>query len=156
MTPAIDLANAAAIEYTVHSYHHDPSSQSYGMEAAERLNLSPDQVFKTLVTESPDGELLVGIVPVAKQLNLKALASAAGVKKVAMADKSKVQRVTGYLLGGVSPLAQKKSLRTFLDNSADAYPTLYVSAGRRGLEIELRPADLCELTAATCCALANA
>ncbi|RBP49384.1 Cys-tRNA(Pro) deacylase [Arenicella xantha] len=149
MTPAIDLAEASSTAYTVHSYQHDPHSQSYGTEAAEQLGLTPDQVFKTLVTTCPNGELIVGIVPVSKQLNLKALASAAGVKKIEMADKQKVQRVTGYLLGGVSPIAQKKPLRTFLDSSANKHATIYVSAGRRGLEIELSAADLCRLTNAS-------
>ncbi|SET89636.1 Cys-tRNA(Pro)/Cys-tRNA(Cys) deacylase [Marinobacter segnicrescens] len=149
MTPAVDLVRKEGIAHTLHEYAHDPKSESYGTEAAEKLGLDPDQVFKTLVAETDTGELVVAIVPVSGSLNLKQLAKAARAKKAAMADKQKVQRTTGYVLGGVSPLGQKKALRTVIDESAQAFDSIHVSAGRRGLEIELAPADLADLTRAS-------
>jgi Cys-tRNA(Pro)/Cys-tRNA(Cys) deacylase len=149
MTPAIDLLKKAGAEHRVHSYSHDPKAASYGLEAAEKLGLNPAQVFKTLLAASEKGELLVAVVPVAGSLDLKALAQAAGVKKVEMADPQAAQRSTGYLLGGISPLGQKKRLRTFIDSSARAQPSIYVSAGRRGLEVELAAATLAEHTSAS-------
>lgn len=149
MTPAIELVRKAGIAHQLHEYDHDPKSESYGTEAAEKLGLDPDRVFKTLVVETDAGELVVAIVPVSTSLNLKRVAKAAGAKKVAMADKQKVQRTTGYVLGGVSPLGQKKALKTVIDESAQAFDTIHVSAGRRGLEIELAPADLASLTRAS-------
>ncbi|MBD7976294.1 Cys-tRNA(Pro) deacylase [Serpens gallinarum] len=137
MTPAIDLLKKARADHQVHSYHHDPKSASYGLEAAEKLGLVPERVFKTLLAVSEKGELLVAVVPVAGTLDLKALAQAAGVKKAEMADPVAAQRATGYLVGGISPLGQKKRLRTFIDESARTHPTIHVSAGRRGLEVEL-------------------
>ena len=137
MTPAIDLLKKARVEHRVLSYSHDPKAASYGLEAAEKLGLEPARVFKTLLAASEKGELLVAVVPVAGTLDLKALAHAAGVKKTDMADPAAAQRSTGYLLGGISPLGQKKRLRTFIDESAKQYPSIYVSAGRRGLEVEL-------------------
>ena len=148
MTPAIDLLKKAKAMHQVHSYHHDPKAASYGLEAAEKLNLPPAQVFKTLLAASEKGELLVAVVPVVGTLDLKALAQAAGVKKADMADPVAAQRATGYLLGGISPLGQKKRLRTFIDESAQQFPNLYVSAGRRGLEVQLEPAVLAQLTQA--------
>lgn len=137
MTPAIDLLKKNRAEHRVLSYSHDPKAASYGLEAAEKLGLEPARVFKTLLAASEKGELLVAVVPVAGTLDLKALAHAAGVKKTDMADPAAAQRSTGYLLGGISPLGQKKRLRTFIDESAKQYPSIYVSAGRRGLEVEL-------------------
>ena len=119
---------------------------SYGLEAADKLGVSPAQVFKTLVVSLDGKQLAVGIVPVDCQLGLKQIAKAAGAKKAAMAAPEAVERSTGYVLGGVSPLGQKKRLPTFIDASAKAWPTLYVSAGRRGLEIELSPDDLAALS----------
>ena len=148
MTPAIDLLKKARAEHRVHSYTHDPKAASYGLEAAEKLGLNPSQVFKTLLAASEKGELLVAVVPVAGSLDLKALAHAAGVKKAEMADPQAAQRSTGYLLGGISPLGQKKRLRTFIDQSAQQHATIYVSAGRRGLEVELSAATLAEQTRA--------
>jgi len=130
----------------VHSYEHDPKSASYGLEAAEKLGLDPQQVFKTLLASSEKGELLVAVVPVVGTLDLKALAHAAGVKKCEMADPAAAQRATGYLVGGISPLGQKKRLRTFIDESAQNFATIHVSAGRRGLEVELAAAVLAEHT----------
>lgn len=146
MTPAILLLEKNKIIHIVHSYNHDPRAVSYGLEAAEKLGLAVEQVFKTLLVSTETGELLVAVLPVHAQLNLKALASAAGVKKVEMADPQRAQRVTGYLVGGISALAQKKALRTFLDSSAEQLSTLYISAGRRGLEVELSAIDLLQLT----------
>jgi Cys-tRNA(Pro)/Cys-tRNA(Cys) deacylase len=137
MTPALDLLKKVRAEHRVHSYEHDLKAASYGLEAAEKLGLEPARVFKTLLACSEKGELLVAVVPVAGSLDLKALAHAAGVKKCEMADPAAAQRATGYLLGGISPLGQKKRLRTFIDQSAQPLPTIFVSAGRRGLEVEL-------------------
>jgi Cys-tRNA(Pro)/Cys-tRNA(Cys) deacylase len=146
MTPAIDLLKKAKAEHRVHSYQHDPKTASYGLEAAEKLGLEPARVFKTLLASTEKGELLVAVVPVAGTLDLKALAHAAGAKKADMADPQQAQRSTGYLVGGISPLGQKKRLRTFIDESARRYPTIHVSAGRRGLEVELAAEVLAQHT----------
>ena len=148
MTPAIDTAKKAKISYVVHEYHHDPDAESYGLEAAEKLNTDPARVFKTLVVSDGGKDLTVAVVPVEHQLDLKLLAKAVGAKKMAMADVKLVERTTGYVVGGVSPLGQKKRLRTVIDASAQEFETMFVSAGRRGLEIELSPADLATLTGA--------
>ncbi|GAA3813048.1 Cys-tRNA(Pro) deacylase [Streptomyces phyllanthi] len=137
----------AGVDFTVHSYEHDPSHPSYGEEAAEAMGVSPDRVFKTLVADV-DGALVVAVVPVAGSLDLKALASAVGGKRAAMADPTLAERTTGYVRGGISPLGQRKKLRTVLDASARSHDTICVSAGRRGLEIELSPEALLELTEA--------
>jgi len=147
MTPAINLLKREKIAHTVRSYVHDAHAESYGGEAVEKLGLDPTQVFKTLLASSETHELLVAIVPVGGQLDLKALAEAAGCKKCEMAAIDAAQRATGYLVGGISPLGQKKQLRSFLDASAQNLATLHVSAGRRGVEVELAPADLLHLTA---------
>ena len=149
MTPAINLAQQANITFKVHEYAHDSATEAYGLEAAEKLGLPATQVFKTLVVSLDSKELAVGIIPVAAMLSMKAIAKAAKAKKAEMADKALVARTTGYVLGGVSPLGQKKRLKTFIDESANQFPTVYVSAGRRGLEIELSPQDLQTLTHAT-------
>jgi len=146
MTPAINLLKKRKTSHNVHSYQHDPNHQSYGLEAAEKLGIPPEQVFKTLVAELGDGSLVVAIVPVNQMLSMKQLAKSAGAKKAGMAEKKSVEKATGYVLGGVSPLGQKKLLPTFLDDSAAGFATIFVSAGRRGLEIELAPADLLQLT----------
>ncbi|EHK72177.1 MULTISPECIES: Cys-tRNA(Pro) deacylase [Pseudomonas] len=145
MTPAIELLKKSQVPHEVLSYHHDPKAASYGLEAAEKLGLAPETVFKTLLAASEKQELLVAIVPVAGTLDLKALAQAAGVKKLEMAKPDQAQRSTGYLVGGISPLGQKKRLRTFIDDSAAVLPSIHVSAGRRGLEVALAPADLARL-----------
>ncbi|MCT8165873.1 MULTISPECIES: Cys-tRNA(Pro) deacylase [unclassified Pseudomonas] len=146
MTPALDLLKKVRAKHRVRSYEHDPKSASYGLEAAEKLGLDPRQVFKTLLAASEKGELLVAVVPVGGTLDLKALAQAAGVKKCEMADPMAAQRATGYLVGGISPLGQKKRLRTFIDQSSQDFSTIHVSAGRRGLEVELAAAVLAEHT----------
>ncbi|MFE4369975.1 Cys-tRNA(Pro) deacylase [Streptomyces sp. NPDC056835] len=146
-TPATVALTAAGTPYTLHAYAHDPASPSYGEEAAEALGVSPDRVFKTLVADV-DGELTVAVVPVAGSLDLKALAAAVGGKRASMADPVTAERTTGYVRGGISPLGQRKRLRTVVDASAEAHVTICVSAGRRGLEVELSPADLASLTSA--------
>ncbi|MGB2109323.1 MAG: Cys-tRNA(Pro) deacylase [Marinobacter vinifirmus] len=149
MTPGILAAQRAKVAFTVHEYEHDPAAESYGNEAVEKTGANPDQVFKTLVVSLDGKDLAVAVVPVSAMLSLKLIARAAGAKKAAMADKQLVQRTTGYVLGGVSPLGQKKRLKTFIDDSARNFATLFVSAGKRGLEIELAPDDLARLTGAT-------
>ena len=144
-TPALEVAENAGISYTVHAYEHDPSHESFGLEAAEKLGIDPLQVFKTLVVANGN-ELCVGVVPVDKHLDLKAMAHALGVKSVTMADVALAERTTGYVAGGISALGQKKKLRTVLDASMNDFETVHVSAGRRGLEIELAPSDLAKLT----------
>jgi Cys-tRNA(Pro)/Cys-tRNA(Cys) deacylase len=144
-TPALDVAENAGISYSVHTYEHDPAHESFGLEAAEKLGVDPLRVFKTLVVAN-GGELCVGVVPVEKHLDLKAMASALNVKSVAMADVALAERTTGYVAGGISPLGQKKKLRTVLDESMNDFDTVQVSAGKRGLEIELAPSDLATLT----------
>ncbi|MFD9443985.1 Cys-tRNA(Pro) deacylase [Streptomyces sp. NPDC060006] len=144
-TPATVALTAAGVEFTVHAYAHDPAHPSYGEEAAEAMGVSPDRVFKTLVADV-DGELTVAVVPVAGSLDLKALAAAVGGKRAAMADPAAAERTTGYVRGGISPLGQRRRLRTVLDASAGGHATICVSAGRRGLEVELAPDDLVKLT----------
>ncbi|MFJ7265894.1 Cys-tRNA(Pro) deacylase [Streptomyces sp. NPDC099050] len=153
-TPAIVTLTAAGADFTVHAYEHDPAHPSYGEEAAQALGVSPAQVFKTLLADV-DGSLVVAVVPVSGSLDLKALAAAAGGKRAAMADPALAERTTGYVLGGISPLGQRKRLPTVLDASASAFPTICVSAGRRGLEVELAPATLAALTAATLAPIAR-
>lgn len=149
MTPAINSAKQANINFKIHEYDHDPSAESYGEEAAIKLGLDPNRVFKTLVVALDSKDLAVAVLPVSKQLNLKLFAKATGTKKAAMADKKIVERTTGYVVGGVSPIGQKKKLRTIIDDSARLHETVYVSAGRRGLDMELVPDDLCLLAKGT-------
>ncbi|PJE98506.1 Cys-tRNA(Pro) deacylase [Streptomyces carminius] len=146
-TPATVAATKAGVAFTLHSYEHDPASPSYGEEAAEALGIGPERIFKTLVAEV-DGTLTVAVVPVSGSLDLKALASAVGGKRASMADPAAAERTTGYVRGGISPLGQRRALPTVVDTSAERYGTVCVSAGRRGLEIELAPADLVRLTGA--------
>ena len=140
MTPAIVAAERAGIAFALHEYEHDPKAGSYGLEAAEKTGVDPARVFKTLVV-AQDGALSVAIVPVAAQLDLRALG-----KRAALAERAAAERATGYVLGGISPLGQRRPLPTLLDESALGHQTIYVSAGRRGLELELAPADLLALT----------
>lgn len=154
-TPATVALTAAGTPFTVHSYDHDPASPSYGEEAAEALGVSPDRVFKTLVADV-DGALTVAVVPVAGQLDLKALASAVGGKRATMADPAAAERTTGYVRGGISPLGQRKRLPTVLDASAWEHETICVSAGRRGLEVELAAEALRTLTSAVRAPIARA
>ncbi|MCQ6556082.1 Cys-tRNA(Pro) deacylase [Streptomyces sp. C10-9-1] len=153
-TPATVALTAAGAAFTLHSYEHDPASPSYGEEAAAALGVSPERVFKTLVADV-DGALTVAVVPVAGQLDLKALAAAVGGKRAAMADPAAAERSTGYVRGGISPLGQRRRLPTVLDASAGAHETICVSAGRRGLEVELAPDSLRSLTSAVLAPIAR-
>ncbi|GAA2743470.1 Cys-tRNA(Pro) deacylase [Terrabacter aerolatus] len=146
-TPATVALDRAGVTYSRHPYDHDPSAQSYGLEAAEALGVDPAEVFKTLLVDTGAG-LAVGIVPVDGQLDLKAMASTLGVKSVTMADPAAAERSTGYVVGGISPLGQKRSLPTVLDETAYALEVVYVSGGRRGFDIGLAPADLATVTRA--------
>ena len=148
MTPAINLLKKNKLPHKVLQYPHDPAAQSYGLEAAEKLNLPPEQVFKTLVAKTDAEKLVVAIVPVTTQLNMKQLAKAAGAKRAEMAAPEAVMRSTGYVLGGVSPLGQKRRLPTFIDRSAQNYSVIYVSAGKRGLDVEVSVNDLANLLSA--------
>jgi Cys-tRNA(Pro)/Cys-tRNA(Cys) deacylase len=141
-TPAVSAAEKAGIEFSLHEYDHDPAAESYGLEAAEKLGIDPARIFKTLVV-SVDGELAVACVPVAAQVDLKALG-----KRARMADRTDAERTTGYVQGGISPLGQRKKLPTHLDASARDHERIMVSAGRRGLQIELSPDDFVLLTGA--------
>jgi len=155
MTPAVVAAKRAGIEFRLHSYEHDPNAASYGLEAAEALGLAPERVFKTLVTQLDGSRLTVALVPVARTLDLKALAAACKAKRAAMAPVADAERATGYVAGGISPLGQKRRLATVVDQSLLQHDTVFVSAGRRGLEIELKPADLVALTQAIAAPIAR-
>ncbi|MHB0776900.1 Cys-tRNA(Pro) deacylase [Halomonas sp. WWR20] len=155
MTPAIRLLKQSATPHDVLEYVHDPDAPAYGEEAARALALDPASVFKTLLSALDDGRLVVALVPVTGTLDLKALARAAGAKKAAMAEAALAERTTGYVLGGISPLGQKKRLPTFIDASAARLEKLHVSGGRRGLEIGLTPQALMALTDATLAPLAK-
>ena len=146
-TPATVALTKANVPFTAHGYEHDPAAGSFGAEAAELLGVVPERVFKTLLADV-DGKLTVAVVPVSGSLDLKALASAVGGKKAAMAEPAAAERSTGYVLGGISPLGQRKPLRTVVDESALGFETVFCSGGRRGFEIELAPADLVRLTSA--------
>jgi Cys-tRNA(Pro)/Cys-tRNA(Cys) deacylase len=155
MTPAVALAKRAGIEFKTHQYAHDPQHPSYGEEAAQKLGIDPARVFKTLVISLDSRKLAVAIVPVSAKLDLKAAAKSLGGKRASMAEATEVERATGYVLGGVSPLGQKRRLATLIDDSAKGFDSLFVSAGRRGLEIELAVEDLCRLLNANYAPLAK-
>jgi Cys-tRNA(Pro)/Cys-tRNA(Cys) deacylase len=146
MTPAIDQLIDLGIPHQTHEYSHDSSAASYGMEAAQKMAVPPQQVFKTLVVDAGNKRLAVAVLPVDQQLNLKRMAKAIGAKKVTMADPDAVSRSSGYVLGGVSPIGQKRGLTTVIDVSAERFERIYVSGGRRGLEIELAARDLATVT----------
>ena len=154
MTPAVEAARRSGVEHRVHEYEHDPAAASYGLEAARKLGVEPERVFKTLVVEV-DGGLAVAVVPVATSLDLKALAAALGGKRAAMAEPAAAERATGYVTGGISPLGQRRRLPTVVDAIAQAWERVCVSAGRRGMQIELAPADLVRLTGARVAAVAR-
>src|SRR5262245_24416644 len=144
-TPATKALDAAKVAHALHTYAVDADTPNYGAEVAAALGVAPGRVFKTLVTEV-DGALTVAIVPVTGDIDLKALAAAAGGKRATLADRAIAERTTGYVRGGISPLGQRKRLPTVLDSSAEDHDTVYVSAGRRGLQVELAPTDLMRLT----------
>lgn len=145
MTPAINIAKKAGIVYQIHTYTHDPLCESYGTEASEKLGIPAERVFKTLVVLIDSKVMVVAVIPVSSMLSMKQIAKSAGGKKAEMAAGADVERSSGYILGGVSPLGQKKRLKTFIDASAENFTSIFVSAGRRGLEIELRANDLAKL-----------
>lgn len=149
MTPGISAAIKGKITYKVHEYIHDSNSESYGDEVVEKLGITANSVFKTLVVSLDNKVLAVAVIPVSSKLNMKLMAKTCGSKKASMALKADVERSTGYVLGGVSPLGQKKTLKTVIDISATKLTSIYVSAGKRGLEIELSPTDLKGITKAT-------
>ena len=153
-TPATTALTRAGIPFDVHPYEHDPAAPSFGLEAAEALGVPAEQVFKTLLVEGERG-LAVGVVPVSQTLDLKAVASALGVKKVGMARPEDAERSSGYVVGGISPVGQKRALPTVVDESALAFPRVYVSGGRRGLDLSLSPSDLVRATSATTAAIAR-
>ena len=157
-TPATAALIAAGIPFTEHAYAHDPGVAAFGLEAAAALGLSnavePDRVFKTLLADV-DGRLVVGVVPVSGKLDLKALAAAVGGKRAAMADPAVAERRTGYVVGGISPIGQKTAHPTVLDETVELWDTVFVSGGRRGLDLELAPADLVRATGATIAPIAG-
>ena len=142
MTPAILTLSTRKIRYQLHEYDHDTFSESYGKEASEKMNTATQKIFKTLVVKLNNGKLVVNVIPVNSTLSMKAVAKAHNTKKATMAGKAEVQISTGYVIGGVSPIGLKKALRVLIDESALNHSTLFVSGGRRGLEIELSPQDL--------------
>ena len=144
-TPATVALTRAGISYAVRAYEHDPAAESFGLEAAQALGVEPARVFKTLLVDTGCG-LAVGIVPVDGTLDLKAIAAALGVKKAALADPAAAARSSGYVVGGISPLGQRTPLRTVVDSSAEGLDAMYVSAGRRGLQVRLAPSDLVRAT----------
>jgi Cys-tRNA(Pro)/Cys-tRNA(Cys) deacylase len=146
-TPATALLTKERVVHTLHPYDHDPRAQAYGDEAAAALGIDPERIFKTLIA-TVDGKLACAVVPVAARLDLKGFAAALGGKRAELADPAAAARATGYVVGGISPIAQKTRLRVVVDESASGFDTVYVSAGQRGLQVELRPADLVRVTGA--------
>lgn len=147
MTPACKILKSNKIEYSIHEYEHDANAKSFGLEAAEKLNLDVAEVFKTLMV-TDEKNYFVAILPVNHQLNLKKVASAFGCKKLQMADPKVAERLSGYLVGGISPIGQKKRLKTVIDASAESLNKMYVSGGKRGLDIGLKPQDLSQVLSA--------
>lgn len=154
-TPCVRALRAAGVAYREHSYEHDPAADSYGLEAAAALGVAPDRVYKTLVVDAA-GRLAVGVVPVSATLDLRAIGTVLRTKGVSMADLRRAERTVGYVAGGISPLGMRRALATVVDASALSHPTVFVSGGRRGLDVELDPRDLVRLTDATVAAIASA
>lgn len=148
MTPAINLLKKHKIPYKLHKYEHDPLCTDFGNEAVEKLGLDENQVFKTLLVELTAKQLVVCVLPVSKQLSLKEVASFFKAKKAIMANKDEAQKTTGYLLGGISPFGQKRRLKTLIDESAKEFDTIFVSGGKRGLDIEINPNLIIEILSA--------
>ena len=150
MTPAVILLQRHAVAHRLHSYEHDPAHHSYGLEAADKLGVEVGRVFKTLLVAGANGGPMVALVPVSASLDLKKLAQVSNTKKLAMADPALAERLTGYPVGGISPLGQKRILPTVIDSSSEGFGTVFVSGGRRGLEIEIAPDALVSLLGASC------
>jgi Cys-tRNA(Pro)/Cys-tRNA(Cys) deacylase len=146
MTPAIRAVQAAGVAYTLHPYAHDPNADSFGLEAAEKIGVAPERVFKTLVAQIDGRRLVMAVLPVTDRLDLKRLAAAADGKKADLADPAAAERATGYVVGGISPIGGRKSLPTFIDARALQGETMFFSAGQRGLQMEMAPADFLRLT----------
>jgi len=146
MTPAVTALDRAGLPFSIHEYAHDPDNTHYGDEAAEKLGIASGRIFKTLVIELDNGDLAAAILPVNMTLNLKVAARSLKAKKAQMAKPEQVERSSGYVLGGVSPIGQKKAIPTVIDNSAQECTTIFISGGKRGLEIELKPQHLCQIT----------
>jgi Cys-tRNA(Pro)/Cys-tRNA(Cys) deacylase len=153
-TPATALLTRSGVSFALHPYEHDPRAEAYGDEAAAALGIAPTRIFKTLIA-TVDGKLVCAVVPVAGRLDLKALAAAVGGKRAALAEAAAAARATGYVIGGISPLGQKSRLPVVVDASAEPFETVYVSAGKRGLQVELAPADLARVTNARFAAIAG-
>ncbi|MFD1624642.1 Cys-tRNA(Pro) deacylase [Azospirillum griseum] len=154
VTPAVNAAKAAGVAFRVMEYEYDPSADAIGLHAAAALGLDPAIVYKTLIVQLEPKALACAVIPVAAKLDLKAIAAAAKAKKADLADPALAEKTTGYLVGGISPLGQKKTLPTFIDASAGALPDMVVNGGRRGLQLMLAPADLARLAKATVCPIA--
>jgi Cys-tRNA(Pro)/Cys-tRNA(Cys) deacylase len=154
-TPATALLTRQKVSFTLHPYEHDPRNPNFGEEAAAAIGVAPQRIFKTLIANI-DGKLVCGVVPVAGRLDLKALAAAVGAKKAEMAEPAAAERATGYVLGGISPLGQRSRLRVVVDESASSFDTVYVSAGKRGLQVELAPEDLVRAAGAVLAPIASA
>ena len=152
MTPAVSALEAADVAFTLHEFEHRPGARDYGREAADAIGVEHDQVFKTLVVVA-DGELAVAIVPVSCQLSLRAVAAALGAKRAELCDPQRAERATGYVVGGISPFGQRKRLATVIDETCELYDTIFVSGGRRGLDLGIAPADLVAVTGAIVAAI---
>lgn len=148
MTPAIQILKKANIQFEIHEYHHDSNRTDYGIEAASKLNLDPNRVIKTLIVELNPSGFIVAMIPISEQLSMRKLARAAGAKHATMAPLDRTKSLTGYLPGGISPLGQKRKLAGFLDQAAASSSSVFISGGKRGIEIELSPHDLIDLTEA--------
>ncbi len=151
MTPAIRQIKQKKINCKIYRYEHDTSNTSFGLEVVEKLSLNVHEVFKTLIIHLNSGDFAVALIPVCSKASMKKIAKALNVKKASMADTIDAQKITGYIQGGISPIGQKKQLKTVIDESAKKYKTIYVSGGQRGLEIEINPKDLQKLTKALFC-----
>lgn len=154
MTPAIRLLDQAGVAYQLHTYQHDATCTDFGLEASQKLGVEPQRMFKTLVVRSDTGTLAMVLVSVQDRVDLKKLAHALGSKKADLADPTLAEKTTGYVVGGISVLGGRKTLPTFVDQSMEPFPTIYISAGKRGLQLELPPSELIKLTKATVCSLA--